>query len=112
MVIRFYCIHQSYKKKIAPSRDLLSGHPLQKAIEVIHTTSDEKDPFLFHAWNFLYVRTPQNGAIGVTGLTMASIVVSKFLHCTILVTISAKSFFQQNFNLTPKRSRVLLRSPV
>jgi hypothetical protein len=30
---------------------------------------------------------------------VASIVISKFLHCTILVTISAKSFFQQNFNL-------------
>jgi hypothetical protein len=28
-----------------------------------------------------------------------SIVISKFLHCTIIVTISAKSFFQQNFNL-------------
>jgi hypothetical protein len=30
---------------------------------------------------------------------MASIVISRFLHYTILVTISAKSFFQQNFNL-------------
>jgi hypothetical protein len=33
---------------------------------------------------------------------VTSIVISKFLHCKILVTISAKSFFQQNFNLTPK----------
>jgi hypothetical protein len=33
------------------------------------------------------------------GLTVVSIEISKFLHCTILVTISAKSFFQQNFNL-------------
>jgi hypothetical protein len=36
-------------------------------------------------------------------LTMASIessiVISKFLHCTILVTMSAKSYFQENFNL-------------
>jgi hypothetical protein len=30
---------------------------------------------------------------------MASIVISNFLHCIILVTISGKSFFQQNFNL-------------
>jgi hypothetical protein len=30
---------------------------------------------------------------------MASIVISKFLHYTILFTISVKSFFQQNFNL-------------
>jgi hypothetical protein len=30
---------------------------------------------------------------------MASIVISKFLHCIILVIISVKSFFQQNFNL-------------
>jgi hypothetical protein len=30
---------------------------------------------------------------------VALIVISKFLHCTILVTISARSFFQQNFNL-------------
>jgi hypothetical protein len=29
---------------------------------------------------------------------VASIVISKFLHCTILVTISGKRFFQQNFN--------------
>jgi hypothetical protein len=34
----------------------------------------------------------------------ASIVISKFLHNTILATISAKSFFQQNFNLIPKIS--------
>jgi integral membrane sensor domain MASE1 len=33
---------------------------------------------------------------------MASIVISKFLYYIILVTISGKSFFQQNFNLTPK----------
>jgi hypothetical protein len=32
-------------------------------------------------------------------LTVASIVISKFRHCIILVTISTKSFFQQNFNL-------------
>jgi hypothetical protein len=32
-------------------------------------------------------------------LIVASIVISRYLHCTILVTISAKSFFQQNFNL-------------
>jgi hypothetical protein len=32
-------------------------------------------------------------------LTVASIVISKFLHYTILVTTSAKSFFQQKFNL-------------
>jgi hypothetical protein len=31
--------------------------------------------------------------------TVASIVIPKFLHYTILVTISAKSFFQQNFSL-------------
>jgi hypothetical protein len=30
---------------------------------------------------------------------VSSIVISKFLHCRILVTKSAKSFFQQNFNL-------------
>jgi hypothetical protein len=30
---------------------------------------------------------------------VASIVISKFLHYIILVTISAKSIFQQNFNL-------------
>jgi hypothetical protein len=29
-----------------------------------------------------------------------SIVISKFLHCIILVTISAKNFFQQNFKMT------------
>jgi hypothetical protein len=34
---------------------------------------------------------------------VASIVISKFLHCTILVTISGKSFFQQNFNLKMTR---------
>jgi hypothetical protein len=37
MVIRFYCIYQSYKKRIAPTRDLSSGHPLQEAIEVLQT---------------------------------------------------------------------------
>jgi hypothetical protein len=30
---------------------------------------------------------------------VASIVIPKFLHCTILVTLSVKSSFQQNFNL-------------
>jgi hypothetical protein len=30
---------------------------------------------------------------------VASIVISKFFYYTILVTMSAKSFFQQNFNL-------------
>ena len=30
---------------------------------------------------------------------VASIVISKFLHCTILVILSGKRFFQQNFNL-------------
>jgi hypothetical protein len=30
---------------------------------------------------------------------MVSIVISKLLHYSILVTISAKSFFQKNFNL-------------
>jgi hypothetical protein len=30
---------------------------------------------------------------------MASIAISSFLRCTILVTTSAKNFFQQNFNL-------------
>jgi hypothetical protein len=30
---------------------------------------------------------------------VVSIVISKFIHCTTLVTISGKSFFQQNFNL-------------
>jgi hypothetical protein len=34
---------------------------------------------------------------------VASIVISKFLHCTILVTISGKCFFQQNFNLKMTR---------
>jgi hypothetical protein len=68
MVIRLYCIHQFYKKRTAPSRDLLSGHPLQEAIEISQTTLDEKGPFLLHAWDFSCVRTPQNGAIGVTGL--------------------------------------------
>jgi hypothetical protein len=38
-------------------------------------------------------------SIGHSRLIMASTVISKFLHNTILVTISAKSFFQQNFNL-------------
>jgi hypothetical protein len=37
--------------------------------------------------------------VAPSSTVMASIVISKFLHCTILVTISAKSFFQQNFNL-------------
>jgi hypothetical protein len=70
MVICFYCIHQSYKKKTtAPSRDLSSGHPLQEAIEVLQTTLDEKDPFLLHVWDFLCIRTPQNGAVGVTKLS-------------------------------------------
>ena len=32
-------------------------------------------------------------------LIVVSIVISKFLHCKILVIISTKSFFQQNFNL-------------
>jgi hypothetical protein len=34
---------------------------------------------------------------------VASIVISKFLYYTILVTISGKRFFQQNFNLKMKR---------
>jgi hypothetical protein len=34
---------------------------------------------------------------------VASIVISKFLRCTILVTISGKRFFQQNFNLKMTR---------
>jgi hypothetical protein len=34
---------------------------------------------------------------------VALIVISKFLHCTILVTICGKSFFQQNFNLKTTR---------
>jgi hypothetical protein len=42
-------------------------------------------------------------SIGHSKLTVvsivASIVISKFLHYTILATISVKSFFQQNFNL-------------
>jgi hypothetical protein len=38
MVINFYCIHQSYKKRVAPTRDLSSGHPLQEANEGLHTT--------------------------------------------------------------------------
>jgi hypothetical protein len=37
MVIRFYCVHQSYKKRIAPIRGLLSGHHVQEAIEVLQT---------------------------------------------------------------------------
>jgi hypothetical protein len=41
---------------------------------------------------------------GHSRLPVASIVISKFLHSTILATISAKSFFQQNFNLIPKIS--------
>jgi hypothetical protein len=45
-------------------------------------------------------------SIGYSKLIVASIVLSKFLHYTILVTISSKSFFQQNFNLTPKGPRV------
>jgi hypothetical protein len=48
-------------------------------------------------------------SIGRCKLTVASIaasiVISKFLHCTILVTSSAKSFFQQNLNLTYKGQR-------
>jgi hypothetical protein len=34
---------------------------------------------------------------------MALVVISKFLHFTILVIISAKSYFYQNFNLKWKR---------
>jgi hypothetical protein len=34
---------------------------------------------------------------------VASIVISKFLYYTILVTISGKRFFQQNFNLKMTR---------
>jgi hypothetical protein len=50
-----------------------SGHPLQEAIEVSQTTLDEKDPFFLRAWNFSCIRTPQNGAVGVTRLTYTSI---------------------------------------
>jgi hypothetical protein len=35
MVIRFYCIHQSHKKKTTSTRSLSSGHHVQEAIEVI-----------------------------------------------------------------------------
>jgi hypothetical protein len=34
---------------------------------------------------------------------VASMVISKFLHYIILVTISAKNFIQQNFNLKMTR---------
>jgi hypothetical protein len=64
----FIAYKKSHKKKIAPSRDLSSGHPLQEAIEVLHTTLDENDHFLLHAWNFLCIRTPQSGVVGVIGL--------------------------------------------
>jgi hypothetical protein len=37
---------------------------------------------------------------------VASIIISNFLQCTILVTKNAKSFFQQNFNLIPKGQTV------
>jgi hypothetical protein len=45
-----------------------SGHPLQNAIEVSQTALDEKNTFLLHAWKFSCIRTPQNGAVGLTGL--------------------------------------------
>jgi hypothetical protein len=35
MVIRFFCIHQSHKKKTAPTRGLPSGHHVQEAIEAL-----------------------------------------------------------------------------
>jgi hypothetical protein len=38
MVIHFYCIHQSHKKRTIPTRSLSSGHHVQEAIEVIQTT--------------------------------------------------------------------------
>jgi hypothetical protein len=50
--------------------------------------------------------------LGVKVISLLSIghnrlmVASKFLHCTILVTTSAKSFFQQNFSLN--WTRILL----
>jgi hypothetical protein len=51
MVICFYCLHQYYKKKIVPSRDLSSGNLLQEVIEALQKALDEKDPFLLHAWD-------------------------------------------------------------
>jgi hypothetical protein len=69
MVIRLYCIHQSCKKRSAPTRDLPSGHSLQEAIDVSDIDMDEVDPFLLHTWHFLFVKTPQNGAVGIIGFT-------------------------------------------
>jgi hypothetical protein len=41
MVIIFYCIHQSYKKKSTPSRDLSSRRPYERQTKY-HTSLDEK----------------------------------------------------------------------
>jgi hypothetical protein len=69
MVIRFYCIHQSYKNKIASIRNLSSIHPFQEANGVSQIASHEKSSFLLHAWRLLFIQMPQNGAIGVIKLT-------------------------------------------
>ena len=42
MIIYFYFIHQSFKKRTIPTRDMLSGRILQEVNEVSHITSDKK----------------------------------------------------------------------
>jgi hypothetical protein len=72
MVICFYCIHQSIKKRDAPTRDLLSEHPLQKENEVSQIAFKWTIPFLLHARHFSFVQMPQNGAVGAIGLIVCA----------------------------------------
>jgi hypothetical protein len=37
MVIRFFCIHQSHKNRIAPTRGLSNGHDVQETIKALQT---------------------------------------------------------------------------
>jgi hypothetical protein len=37
MVIHFFCIQKSHKKRTAPIRGLSSGHHVQEAIEALQT---------------------------------------------------------------------------
>jgi hypothetical protein len=68
MVIRFFCIHQSHKKRTAPTRGLSSGHHVQEAIEALQTAFRWKILFFLHAGHFSFVQTPHNGTVVLTRL--------------------------------------------
>jgi hypothetical protein len=76
MVIRFFCIHQSHKKRTAPTRGLSIRHHVQEAIEALQTAFRWIIPFLLHAGHFSFVQMPQNGTVVLTGLTLGITIIT------------------------------------